>query len=141
MLDCVAMRSIPARLWWMAILSGLLQILPFPIAGPVPVWRTAFCWIALTPLLKALIGKDASDQPIGVLQGTMLGYSAGVVWYLGNCYWIYPTMHAYGGLAKPVAAGILLLFCLYLGLYHAVFGALVAVFRRVGWFGRKEHWR
>ena len=89
MLDCVAMRLIPARLWLSAILSGVLQILPFPIAGPVPVWRTTLCWIALTPLLKALIGDDASGKPIGILQGAMLGYASGIVWYLGDCYWIY----------------------------------------------------
>ena len=39
-------------------------------------------------------------------------------------------MYLYGGLAKPVAAGILLLFCLYLGLYHALFGAVLMVIRR-----------
>jgi apolipoprotein N-acyltransferase len=129
------MRRIPVRLWAMAVLSGLLQILPFPIAGPVPVWRTAVCWIALTPLLKALIGNDASGAPVGALQGGMLGYASGIVWYLGNCYWIYGTMHLYGGIAKPAAAGILLLFCLYLGLYHALFGALVVAFRRGGRLG------
>ncbi|MGD0798206.1 MAG: apolipoprotein N-acyltransferase [Acidobacteriaceae bacterium] len=129
------MRLIPLRLWAMATLSGLLQILPFPIAGPVPIWRTGLCWIALAPLLKSLISSNATGKPVGVLQGAMLGYASGVVWYLGNCYWIYPTMHAYGGIAKPVAAGILLLFCLYLGLYHALFGGLVAAFRRTGRLG------
>ncbi len=39
-------------------------------------------------------------------------------------------MHRYGGIAKPVSAGILVLFCLYLGLYHALFGGLIAAFRR-----------
>jgi apolipoprotein N-acyltransferase len=125
------MRAIPARLWLMASLSGVLQILPFPIAGPVPIWRTTICWIALTPLLKALISRDRRGQPLGVLQGAMLGYASGIVWYLGNCYWIYATMHLYGGIAKPAAAGILLLFCLYLGLYHALFGGLVTMFGRI----------
>jgi apolipoprotein N-acyltransferase len=41
-------------------------------------------------------------------------------------------MHTYGGIAKPAAAGILVLFCLYLGLYHALFGALIVAFRRAG---------
>jgi len=131
MLDLPAMRLIPVRLWAMAVLSGVLQILPFPIAGPVPVWRTALCWVALAPLLKALTGEDANGQRIGIKQGAMLGYASGVVWYLGNCYWIYPTMHVYGGIAGPGAAGILALFCLYLGLYHALFGALVAGLRRL----------
>ena len=130
MLDCVTMRSIPVRLWVLAFLSGVLQVLPFPIAGPVPVWRTAFCWVALAPLLWALTGNDAGGRPLRVAQGAALGYASGFVWYLGNCYWVYATMHLYGGIAKPAAAGILVLFCLYLGLYHAIFGALIAAFRR-----------
>jgi apolipoprotein N-acyltransferase len=124
------MRLIPIRLWALAILSGLLQVLPFPIAGPAPVWRTAFCWVALAPLLWALTSKDASGRPLRAIQGVALGYASGFVWYLGNCYWVYATMHLYGGIAKPAAAGILVLFCLYLGLYHALFGALIAAFRR-----------
>ena len=114
----------------MAVLSGVLQVLPFPIAGPVPVWRTAFCWVALAPLLIALTGKAATKRSLRVIEGAALGYCSGFIWYLGNCYWIYRTMHFYGGLSEPVAAGILALFCLYLGLYHALFGALIAAFRR-----------
>jgi len=114
----------------MALFSGVLQVLPFPIAGPVPVWRTAICWFALAPLLMALTADDATGGPLGPLDGAALGYSSGFVWYLGNCYWIYPTMHHYGGIAKPASFGILVLFCLYLGLYHALFGALIVRFRR-----------
>ncbi len=126
------MRLIPMRLWAMAVVSGCLQVLPFPIAGPTPLWRTVFCWVALTPLLVALASKDASGRPIGIGQGALLGYCSGFFWYLGNCYWIYQTMHLYGGIAKPASAGILVLFCLYLGLYHGLFGLLVASFRGVG---------
>ncbi len=39
-------------------------------------------------------------------------------------------MYLYGGMAKPIAAIILVLFALYLGLYHALFGVLFAVARR-----------
>jgi apolipoprotein N-acyltransferase len=129
------MRLIPLRLWAIAVLSGVLQVLPFPIAGPTPLWRTVFCWIAILPLLWALLGKDKSGKPLTLLQGAALGYACGFVWYMGNCYWIYQTMYLYGGLAKPIAAGILVLFCLYLGLYHALFGTLIAAFHRR--FGRQ----
>ncbi len=135
MLDFRRMRQIPLRLWAIAALSGVLQVLPFPIAGPTPLWRTAFCWIALLPLLWALLGNTKTGNPLTALQGAVLGYVCGIIWYLGNCYWIYQTMYLYGGLAKPVAAGILLLFCLYLGLYHALFGTLIATFRKR--FGRQ----
>ena len=132
----MAMRLIPPRLWAMAVLSGILQVLPFPIAGPTPLWRTAFCWIALLPLLWALLGSGRTGKPLTLRQGAALGYVCGFVWYLGNCYWIYQTMYLYGGLAKPIAAGILILFCLYLGLYHALFGTLIAAFRSR--FGRRN---
>jgi apolipoprotein N-acyltransferase len=123
------MRLIPARLWAMAALSGILQILPFPIAGPVPVWRTAFCWVATLPLLWALTRDDKDGWGLNILQSAGLGYLCGFVWYLGNCYWIYQTMYLYGGLSKPIASGILLLFCLYLGLYHALFGGIFGALR------------
>jgi apolipoprotein N-acyltransferase len=129
------MRLIPLRLWAMAVLSGILQVLPFPIAGPVPVWRTTFCWVALLPLLWAIVADDKNNNPLTIRQSAALGYLCGFLWYMGNCYWIYQTMYLYGGLAKPIAAGILILFCLYLGLYHALFGAILAAFRSR--FGRQ----
>jgi apolipoprotein N-acyltransferase len=123
------MRLIPARLWAMAALSSILQVLPFPISGPTPVWRTTLCWVALLPLLWALTREDKRGQPLTVRQSAALGYLCGFLWYLGNCYWIYQTMYLYGGLDKPIAAGILVLFCLYLGLYHALFGWLFGAIR------------
>ncbi len=119
----------------MAGLSGVLQVLPFPIAGPTPLWRTAFCWIALLPLLWALLGNTKTGNPLTLRQGALLGYVCGFIWYMGNCYWIYQTMYLYGGLAKPIAGGILILFSLYLGLYHALFGTLIAALRKR--FGRQ----
>ncbi|WP_263365196.1 apolipoprotein N-acyltransferase [Edaphobacter bradus] len=129
------MRPLPTKLWVLAALSGVLQVLPFPIAGPAPVWRAAFCWIALLPLLWAVLGNNKQGKPLTLAQGAILGYLSGFVWYLGNCYWIYQTMYLYGGLARPVAAGILVLFCLYLGLYHLLFATLLVAFRSR--FGRQ----
>src|SRR5258708_13891416 len=36
-------------------------------------------------------------------------------------------MHQYGGLNKPLALLALFLFCLYLGLYHGLFGLLLSL--------------
>ncbi len=65
--------------------------------------------------------------PASPLQGFLLAYICGIFWYAGTCYWIYSTMHQYGGLARPVAFLVLILFCLYLGLYHGFFGFLVCL--------------
>ncbi len=127
------MRRVPLGLWGLAVLSGVLQVLPFPIAGPVPLWRTHVVWVALVPLLWAILGTAKDGRPISRLQGAALGYASGFVWYVGSCYWIYQTMHVYGGLAKPIAAVIVALFSLYVGLYHALFGGLLATVRNSRW--------
>lgn len=131
------MRRIPQRAWLLAGLSGVLQALIFP--SPSLYW---LCWIAVTPLIVAIVapltasgpqlidraGRNLSDITPG--QGFLLGYLSGVIWYAGSCFWIYHVMNTFGGLNAPVSAGILVLFCLYLALYHGLFGALLAVAAR-----------
>jgi apolipoprotein N-acyltransferase len=124
------MRAIPLRLWFLAFCSSVLQVLPFPIAGPVPYWRRLFCWVCLTPLLFAMLGDDKYGQRLRPAQTALLAYFSGVLWYLGNCYWIYQTMHTYGDLPKAAAYGILLLFSLYVALYHALFGWVIGWLRK-----------
>jgi apolipoprotein N-acyltransferase len=118
------MRAIPKHLWLLAALSAVLQILPFSLAGPVAPWRRMFCWFCLIPLLWAMSGRDKNGNLLGAVQASALAYVCGVFWYLGNCYWIYQTMHTYGEIPKLASMGILLLFALYVALYHALFGAL-----------------
>ena len=124
------MRSLSAKHWLLVLMSALLQIFSFPTDGPVPVWRAAFSWICLVPFLVALVMKDRDGALQGARAGALLGYGCGVLWYFGNCWWIYQTMYLYGGMAKPVALGILILFSLYLGLYHALFGWIVVLLHR-----------
>lgn len=125
------MRSISWRLWLLAALSAVLQLVPFPLAGPVPPWRRLFCWVCLVPLLIALNGKDTEGRPLSAPASALLGYLCGVLWFGGNCYWIFQTMAHYGGLPPLASAGILLLFALYLGLYFALFGYVFALLRRL----------
>jgi apolipoprotein N-acyltransferase len=123
------MRFIPPRLWFFSLLAAVLQLVPFPLMGPVPLWRRLFCWFCLVPLLVALLGRDRSSVPLRPMQTALLGYTCGIAWYMGNCYWIYQTMHIYGNLPGAVSFGILILFSLYLGLYLALFGCLVGWLR------------
>ncbi|NUQ27667.1 MAG: apolipoprotein N-acyltransferase [Acidobacteriaceae bacterium] len=119
------MQAVWRRRWMLALVSGVLQVLIFPMAGPVPAWRAVLCWLALAPLLVALLDtKLLKMREFGVL-----GYGCGILWYLGSCYWVMPTMYLYGGMSKPAGFGILLLFALYLGLYHALFGVLIGFLR------------
>jgi apolipoprotein N-acyltransferase len=123
------MRILSQRAVTLVILSSVLQVLIFPVAGPLPAWRAALSWFALAPLLAALLPRD---ETISVWRGALLGYLSGFLWYGGTCYWIYFTMHIYGGLSAGMSLLVTVLFCLYLGLYHALFGAVVVLVRRLG---------
>ncbi len=123
------MRPVSARLPGLVLLSALLQLVPFPLAGPVPEVRRLVSWVCLVPLLYCLAAPDRG-QPLSPWKSTVLAYLCGVVWFGGNCYWIYQTMNLYGGLPGAVSLGILILFSLYLGLYFALFGFCFALLRR-----------
>lgn len=129
-LELRVMRLIPARKWALILLSAVLQIAIFPIAGPLPAWRAALCWIALVPILVTLLRDAPGGGPLTIRHGALLGYVCGILWYMANCYWIYQTMHIYGALSGPISFGILILFSLYLGLYHALFVVIVLFIRR-----------
>ncbi len=110
--------------------SGVLLDLPFPLAGPLPPWRAVFSFFALVPLLYGVLRPGTAQGGRALQTSALAGYGCGVLWYGLNCYWIYATMHIYGGLPPVVSAGILVLFSLILGLYFALFAFLVALVRR-----------
>jgi apolipoprotein N-acyltransferase len=118
------------KLWAAAVLSAGLLELPFPIAGPLPPWRAIFAWFGLVPLLLALLSQNSVDARRPLRRGFLLGYLCGVLWYAGNCYWIYDTMLIHGGLPPAVSALLLLGFSLVLGLYFGFFGLCMALVRR-----------
>ena len=125
-------RQIHSSAWLLVILSSLLQVLIFPLAG-----LYIFSWVAFAPLIVALlrarpvgaleIEGSVSLEPAKPMQAFLLAYASGILWYAGTCYWIYDTMHQYGGLSAPLALLALFLFCLYLGLYHGLFGLLLSL--------------
>ena len=133
---CWLVRRISSSAWFLVILSAVLQVVIFPL--PNLYW---FSWIAVTPLLVAILRARAPETetlqlqldgqmrllPATPLQGFILGYLCGILWFAGTCYWIFDTMHRYGEMPLPAAALALLLFCMYVGLYHGMFGLLLAL--------------
>jgi apolipoprotein N-acyltransferase len=125
-------RQIHYSAWILIGLSSLLQVLIFPLPG-----ICILSWVAFAPLIVALLRA----RPGGALeiegslnlqaatpgQGFLLAYASGVLWYAGTCYWIFATMRQYGGLSAGMALLALILFCLYLGLYHGFFGLLLSL--------------
>jgi apolipoprotein N-acyltransferase len=119
--------------WLLVLLSAALQILIFPLPN-----LYMLCWLAVTPLLIALLRARPPKTlqlrtgikllPASPLQAFLLAYACGILWYAGTCYWIYSVMHQYGGVNTPAGIGLLILFCLYLAIYHGIFGLLVSLF-------------
>jgi apolipoprotein N-acyltransferase len=88
---------------------GLPQTVIFPLPN-----MYVLCWFAVTPLLLALLRARQSDTwkpeegiklvPANPVQAFLLAYLCGILWYAGNCYWIFNTMRQYGGVNTPAAA-------------------------------------
>jgi apolipoprotein N-acyltransferase len=127
-------RTLTLRQWLLAITSGILQVLIFPSPSIY-----LLSWVALAPLLLAILhprpsggseelrdGSGRNPAAATPWQGFLLGYVSGFVWYAGSCFWIYNVMYNFGGLDGAVAVGVLVLFCLFYGFYHALFGWLLA---------------
>ncbi|NNG07047.1 MAG: apolipoprotein N-acyltransferase [Desulfobacteraceae bacterium] len=107
------MISLPIGKIAFAILSGLLLTASF---APSPLdWLV---WFALVPLLRTL--HDESP-----LHAFLLGFIAGLAHFLTLIYWIVPTLQNYGFLNFLTSSGALVLLCLYLALYPALFSYLL----------------
>jgi apolipoprotein N-acyltransferase len=125
-------RRIQKSAWLLTLLSAILQILIFPLPD-----LYLLSWVAVAPLIVALLRARRPDTlqlqegmkllPATPLQAFVLAYSCGIAWYAGTCYWIYSTMRQFGGVNVPMAVVILILFCLYLALYHGLFGLFLSV--------------
>jgi apolipoprotein N-acyltransferase len=127
-------RRIRPRAWLFAILSGVLQVLIFPNFS-----LYFLSWVALAPLIYAILKCRDQDvmmvfadggqffAPATAWQGFLLGYASGIIWYLGNCNWVFHVMHLYGGLGVATSAVLLVMFSFYVGLYHGLFGFLLAL--------------
>src|SRR5579872_7165348 len=106
--------------WGAAVLSAGLLELPFPLAGPMPPWRSVFAWFGLAPLLWAILSGWTVESKRPLRRAFLLGYLCGFLWYMGNCYWVRDTMSRYGDM-PPFAHTLLLIgFSLVLGLYCGI---------------------
>jgi apolipoprotein N-acyltransferase len=102
-------------LWLLAMAAaGAVQSAAMvdPAAWPLPLLAIA--------LLAAAVG-GATPRQAGAL-----GWTFGCAWLLASTWWLYISLHRYGGLAAPLAAAAVLLLCAALSLYLALAMAWVA---------------
>ena len=108
--------------WLLALASAALLILTFPKFSIV--W---FAPVALTPLLVAMAREPRWPRRF------LLGWSAGVVYWFGVCYWIQFVLAFHGGLGDAAGWAVFLLFCVAKAIHLGVFGALAGVVMRRWW--------
>jgi apolipoprotein N-acyltransferase len=98
-----------------AIFSGMLVALSFPRTDYYPL-----AWVALVPLLYSLYFLDKKNA-------FRFGFTFGIVYFFGTCYWIYYSINHYGSVPLFPSLLLVLVLCCYLSLYPAVFAMLFAV--------------
>jgi len=106
----------------LALAAGLAQALSIAWPGNgQPVW-----WLQLGSLagLAFVVQRAASWQA-----ALLHGWTFAIAWLAGTWWWLFISMHVYGGLAAPLAALAVLALAAFLGSYTA---AAVAVVRVLG---------
>jgi apolipoprotein N-acyltransferase len=97
---------------------GALFSLPFVHTG---AWALQFACIGG---LAALVARATPRA------AAALGLAFGTAWLLCGTWWMFISLHRYGGMAAPLAGAAVLLLCLALAAYLALALALVARLRR-----------
>jgi apolipoprotein N-acyltransferase len=108
--------------WILALASAALLILTFP--------RFSLAWlapVALAPLLVAMAREPRW------LHRFLLGWSAGVVYWVGVCYWIQFVLSFHGGIGDAGGWAVFLLFCLAKAIHLGVFAAFAGFLMRRWW--------
>jgi apolipoprotein N-acyltransferase len=109
--------------WPAAVLAGLLQALSlaWPATGE-PLW-----WLQLLAMavLAGMLQRQTSWRRAGAL-----AWVFATAWLVGTFWWLFISMHTYGGLAAPLAAAAVLLLAAFLSSYYAAAAALFAAARR-----------
>jgi apolipoprotein N-acyltransferase len=92
-----------------AFLTGVALMLSFPEFD-----YTWLAFVALVPLLITL-------WRVSAWQAIKAGLVAGIVFFFGTMYWVYHSIHFYGGVGLGASLGVALLLSLYLSMFIATF--------------------
>jgi apolipoprotein N-acyltransferase len=104
--------------------AGLAQALSMasPVGGKPLWWLQLLSLGAFVWLLDGLRAQGAGWRRAG-----LHGWLFSTVWLTGSFWWLFISMHTYGGLPAPLAAIAVLALAAALGLYYAVAAAWFVV--------------
>ncbi len=114
------MNALRSRLapWAVAGTSGALHALALAWPGS----GQALWWLQLlaVALLAGLLQRQVSWR-----RAAALGWAHAAVALAGTFWWLFISMHVYGGLASPLAGAAVLLLAGFLALYYAIAAGLL----------------
>ncbi|WP_076592390.1 apolipoprotein N-acyltransferase [Herminiimonas arsenitoxidans] len=102
-----------------ALFAGALNVFAF---APFGFWQVQI--IALALLFYLIL------QAPSVKSSVLTGWAYGFGWFGCCIYWLYISMHQYGGMPAPIAALAVILLAAFLGLLPALATGLAARFQR-----------
>ncbi|MDO5288269.1 MAG: apolipoprotein N-acyltransferase [Pseudomonadota bacterium] len=110
----------PAVAALLALVAGGAQALALadPWTGQARGWLQVLSLAALVWLLQRAQGSAASARAAG-WRGLWLGWLFGLGWLAGTFWWLFISMHTYGGLAAPLAVAAVGALAGFLALYYA----------------------
>ncbi|WP_243700727.1 apolipoprotein N-acyltransferase [Paralcaligenes ureilyticus] len=97
---------------------GAIHALAFA-PGPLPSWTLPFVDIFTLAVLAKVVFQSSS-----VLRAAGAGLLLGLANFSVGVYWLYISMHSFGGLAAPLAAGAVLILAFVLALFITLASAL-----------------
>jgi apolipoprotein N-acyltransferase len=106
----------------LALASAALLVLSFP--------RFNLVWLAPVALTPLLIAVTRERRP---WRRFLCGWSAGVVYWFGVCYWIRIVLAVHGGMGSAAAWAMFLLFCVAKALHMGFFALLAGILMRRWW--------
>ena len=91
--------------------ANTLSFAPTPHGGwlELVIFTVFFAWLSRTN---------------GWWSAALTGWAFGLGNFLTGVWWLYVSMHDYGGMAAPLAGAAVLLFCMYLSVYPALSGVV-----------------
>lgn len=103
----------------LAALLGAINVLAF---APFGAWPIQLLTLAI--LMWGLLKTDT------VKQAVLLGWAFGFGWSVCGVYWLYISMHVYGGMPSWITALAVVLLALFVGLHAAAATGLTVWLRR-----------
>ena len=108
--------------WALALASAVLLVFTFPKFNV-----TVLAPVALTPLLVALLREPRPGRRF------LLGWTSGVAYWFGVCYWIQFVLSFHGGMGDAAGWAVFSLFAFAKALHTGVFALLAGILMRRWW--------